>query len=142
MYRLPLDVEEQLQQQFPDVNIKYLTQVLFQTILNRTIETGSCTISGYGRFLAYKTTRRGKLSPRFKFLFSPNLIKKMRQDQYVCEKLKARDPTIFDSSRSLPEGAVEARQKNIDFQKSIVKAGKEVEEQKRIDNLIRKLSSE
>ncbi len=88
-FKLPTSLENSLQEKYEDVHIKLLIENLFQSILEKTFEDGSCVIKGFGKFIAFKTysKRIGSEVVRFKFRPAQALTKKIRKDIYLLENL-------------------------------------------------------
>jgi len=108
-YRLPPDIETEIQKRFPEVHIPTVVEAIFQTILSKTIKDSSCTVREFGKFLAFVThsERMSKPTVRFKFKLSSALNQKIRTDRYLLENLPIKAKNTFDEKN---EKACETRQ--------------------------------
>jgi nucleoid DNA-binding protein len=96
MYKLPEDIEKQLQQKYNTVHIPSLVHTLFQEILQKTLKDGACHIREFGKFVSFQTQSSKTKNPtiRFKFRLALSLDKKLKGDQYLLQivPVKAKVP--------------------------------------------------
>ncbi len=96
MFKLPEDVELDLQKKYQDVKVREFVNSLFQAIINKATQDGSCSIREFGKFIAFVTdsSRIGKHVLRFKFKVTPALNDKIKNDEYLIKNLpiKAKNP--------------------------------------------------
>lgn len=95
-YKLPPDIESDLQKRFPEVHIPTVVDAIFQSIIVKITKDSNCTIREFGKFIAFVThsEKMAKSIVRFKFKLSSALSKKFKSDQYLLENLpvKAQNP--------------------------------------------------
>lgn len=108
-YRLPLDIEAEIQKRFGEVHVPTIVDAIFQAILSKTIKDSSCTVREFGKFLAFVThsERMSKETVRFKFKLSSALNQKIRTDRYLLENLPIKAKNVFDEAN---EKACETKQ--------------------------------
>jgi len=108
-YRVPQDIENDLQKRFPEVHVPTIVEAIFQSILSKTIKDSSCTVREFGKFIAFVThsERMSKQTVRFKFKLSSALNQKMKSDQYLLENLPVKAKNMFTEEN---EKACESRQ--------------------------------
>ena len=127
MYKLPEDIQIELQKKFPNVNIQILTHYIFQAILEKTFKDSSCSIREFGKFLAFRTrsSRTSQDVIRFKFKISNTFDKKIKQDQYLIDNMPVKAVNVFSNQH---EKTVEDKKSqhhaNIAAQKEAEKLGK------------------
>jgi len=96
MYRLPEEIENELQKKYPNEHIKSVIQSIFQSIVEKTLKDGSCHIRELGNFSSFVTYSGKSCSKvvRFKFKTAISLIEKIKTDKYLIENLpiKAKVP--------------------------------------------------
>lgn len=100
MYKLPPDVEDDLQQKYPDTPVPMFVQDLFQSILRKTLLDGSCTIRSFGKFVAFVCFSgiHYRKIVRFKFRISLSLSSKIKTDEYLLENLPIQSQVNFVES--------------------------------------------
>lgn len=95
-YKLPLDIEAELQKKYPAVHVPSVIDSVFQSIIEKITKDSSCTIREFGKFVAFVTysEKMSKNVIRFRFKLSSALSKKFKSDQYLLENLpvKAQHP--------------------------------------------------
>jgi len=108
-YRLPPDIESEIQKRFGEVHVPTIVDAIFQAILTKTINDSSCTVREFGKFLAFVThsQRMSKETVRFKFKLSSALSQKIRTDRYLLENLPIKAKNVFDETN---EKACETKQ--------------------------------
>ena len=97
MFKIPEDVELELQKRFNTVHIPTLIQYLFHALLTKALKDGSCSIREFGKFITYRTTsgKIGKDVVRFKFKISNTLNAKLKLDKYLLENVPIRAQNAF-----------------------------------------------
>jgi len=95
--KIPEDVEQNLKRKYPEIDIKTFINSLFQEILDKVFRDGACPISGLGKFIAFVTysSRINSNVVRFKFRPAAPLIKRIKRDQYLLEKLPVKANVPF-----------------------------------------------
>ena len=98
MFKLPEDVEIELKKKYPDVPIKNFINSLFQLIINKSTQDGSCSIREFGKFISFvtKSSRIGKDVIRFKFKVTPALNDKIKYDEYLIKNLPVKAKNLFN----------------------------------------------
>ena len=96
-FKLPPDIEEDLQKRFPDIHVPTFVDALFQSILSKITKHSVCTIREFGKFTAFVTHSRkmAKNTIRFKFRVSTALNNKIKSDQYLLNKLPIKATKAF-----------------------------------------------
>ena len=96
-FKLPPDLESDLQNRFPEAHIPTIVEAIFQSILTKITRDSSCTIREFGKFSAFvtKSNRTLKEVVRFKFKLSTALQKKIRTDQYLIKNLPVKAQHAF-----------------------------------------------
>ena len=97
VYRLPLDIEDELQKKYPDIHVKSFVDKIFKEILDKTFKDGACTIKGVGKFISFVThsKRIGGKTVRFKFRPSQALTLSIRNDEYLLKNLPVHAQVPF-----------------------------------------------
>mgnify|MGYP001470667044 CR=1 FL=1 len=97
MFRIPEELELELQKKFPNVPIRQIIQSTFQSILNKTLNDGSCSIRDFGKFISFRTrsNRIGQDVIRFKFKISNALNNKLKNDQYIFNNVPVKAANVF-----------------------------------------------
>lgn len=100
MYKLTEDIEAEMQRMYPDVNIKMFVHHLFSKIIEKTLQSGACTVRELGKYVAYKThsNKLGRLVIRIKFKFSPSFVNIIRFDKLLLDSLPIQAQTAFNES--------------------------------------------
>ncbi len=127
MFRLPADVEAELQKKFQNVHIPTLVQYIFQTILEKALKDGSCSIREFGKYICFKTrsNKLGKDVIRLKFKISNTLDYKLKIDQYILDNVPVKAPTVFTPEQEKRTKDKKAQQKaNLTAQKEAERLGK------------------
>ena len=99
MYRLPEDLETELQKKFVNTHIPTIVQYIFQGLLEKTLKDGSCSIRGFGKFLSFRT-RSNRIDQeviRFKFKMTNTLGNKLKSDQYLLENMPVKALNVFST---------------------------------------------
>jgi len=139
MYRLPEDVEIELQKKFVNAHIPTLVQYIFQGILEKTLRDGSCSIREYGKFISFKTksNKVGQEVIRFKFKLSNTLANKLRIDQYLLENMPIKAVNVFTEENEEKTKDKKTQSKaNVSAQKEAEKLGREKTKGKLVTNEI------
>ena len=97
-YKLPADIESELQKRFPEVHVPSIVDAIFQSIISKITRHSSCTVREFGKFTAFVThsEKLSKDTVRFKFKISSALNKKIKSDQYLLENLPVKAQNVFD----------------------------------------------
>jgi nucleoid DNA-binding protein len=97
-YKLPADIESELQKRFPEVHVPTIVDAIFQSIIGKITRHSNCTVREFGKFTAFVThsEKLSKDTVRFKFKISSALNKKIKSDQYLLENLPAKAQVVFD----------------------------------------------
>jgi len=98
VFKLPEDLELELQKKFPNVPIQTITQFIFQSILDKTLKDGSCSIRDLGKFISFRTrsNRVGQDVIRFKFKISNALSGKLKNDSYILDNIPVKAVNVFN----------------------------------------------
>jgi len=128
VYKLPTDVEVELQKKFQNVHIPTIVQYVFQTILEKSLKDGSCSIREFGKFISFRT-RSNKIGQdviRFKFKLSNTLGNKLKVDQYLLDNMPIKATCIFaEENEKRTIDKKEQKQANVQAQKEAERLGKE-----------------
>ena len=97
-YKLPTDLESELQKRFPEVHIPTIVDAIFQSIIGKIIRHSNCTVREFGKFIAFVThsEKLSKDTVRFKFKLSSALNKKLKSDQYLLDNLPVKAQNVFN----------------------------------------------
>jgi len=97
MFKLPIDIENEIIRKYPDVDVINLFHDLTTIAIQKTCFDGSCNIRDFGKFIAYKiySTRTGKDVVRFKFKLSTSFVNRLKNDKYLLEKLAIKIAVPF-----------------------------------------------
>lgn len=128
MFKLPEDVEIELQKKFVNAHIPTLVQYIFQGILDKTLKDGSCSIREFGKFISFKTksNKMGQEVIRFKFKLSNTLANKLRIDQYLLDNMPVKATNVFTEGHEERTKDKKVQSKaNVSAQKEAEKLGKE-----------------
>ena len=128
MYRLPEDIETELQKKFVNAHIPTIAQYIFQAILDKSLRDGSCSIREFGKFITFKTrsNKTGNDVIRFKFKITNTLGNKLKIDQYILNNIPVKAPNVFTPEHEEKTRNKKLQQKaNITAQKEAEKLGKE-----------------
>lgn len=128
MFKLPEDLEADLQKKFQNAHIPTLVQYVFQGILEKALRDGSCSVREFGKFITFRT-RSNKIGQdviRFKFKLSNTLSSKLRIDQYLLDNIPVKAATVFTTEHEQNTKNKKLQQNaNITAQKAAEKLGKE-----------------
>ena len=128
MFKLPEDLEADLQKKFQNAHIPTLVQYVFQGILEKALRDGSCSVREFGKFITFRT-RSNKIGQdviRFKFKLSNTLSSKLRIDQYLLDNIPVKAATVFTTKHEQNTKNKKLQQNaNITAQKAAEKLGKE-----------------
>lgn len=97
-YKLPADIESDLQKRFPEVHVPTIVDAIFQSIISKITRHSNCTVREFGKFTAFVThsEKLSKDTVRFKFKISSALNTKIKSDQYLLENLPVKAQNVFD----------------------------------------------
>lgn len=144
MFRLPEDIELELQKKFPNAPIQTIIQFTFQAILDKTLRDGSCSIRDFGKFLSFKTrsNRIGRDVVRFKFKISNALSVKLKNDQYIFNNIPIKAANIFtENHENKTKDRKDQSKANISAAKEAEKLGKKKTEEHLVLNIIQDMIS-
>ena len=70
------------------MHIRGIVSSIFQQILDKTLNDGSCLVREFGKFISFKTfsTKIGQDVIRFKFKLSQSLDKRIKNDAFLLER--------------------------------------------------------
>ena len=128
MFKLPLDLEAELQKKFQNAHISTLVQYIFQAILEKALKDGSCSIREFGKFITFRTrsNKTGQDVIRFKFKLSNTLNNKLKIDKYLLNNMPVKATSVFTTQQEQNTKNKKLQQKaNITAQKEAEKLGKE-----------------
>jgi hypothetical protein len=96
-YKLPPDIEAELQKRYPAVHIPSVVDSIFQSMIEKITKDSSCTIREFGKFVAFVThsQKMAKDVIRFRFKLSSSLGKKFKSDPYLLENLPVQAQQPF-----------------------------------------------
>jgi len=127
MFKLPPDLEADLQKKFQNAHIPTLVQYIFQAILEKSLKDGSCSIREFGKFITFRT-RSNKIGQdviRLKFKIANTLGNKLRIDPYLLDNIPVKAATVFTPEHEEKTRDKKPQQKaNITAQKEAEKLGK------------------
>ena len=127
MFKLPEDLEIELQKKFQNAHIPTLVQYIFQGLLEKSLKDGSCSIREFGKFITFRT-RSNKIGQdviRFKFKISNTLNNKLKIDQYLLENMPVKAATVFTTEHEQKTKDKKLQQNaNITAQKAAEKLGR------------------
>ncbi len=97
-FKLPQDIETDLQNRFPGVHVPTFIDALFQAILSKVTKHADCTIREFGKFTAFvsHSKRLSKNIVKFKFRISTALNDKLKSDDYLIRNLPVKAATPFN----------------------------------------------
>jgi len=139
VYKLPEELEAELQKKFPNVHIQTITQYIFSAILNKTFNDGSCSIREFGKFVSFKTrsSRTSQDVIRFKFKISNTLNQKIKQDQYLINNTPVKALNVFsDKHEEKTKDKKLQHEANVIAQKEAEKLGKVKTQSQLVVNII------
>lgn len=104
MYSLPNDLFLKIKSKYSNINEKEILNLIndiFDGILNKTFDDGSCTIRKFGSFSSYISfsKRKGKDLVKFKFVISKILNQQIRDDIIIKNKINKFVKRIFDNKK-------------------------------------------
>jgi nucleoid DNA-binding protein len=126
-FKLPPDVENDLQKRFPEVHIPTVIDAIFQSILTKITKDASCTVREFGKFVAFvtKSQRTLKDSVRFKFKLSSALNQKIKTDQYLINNLPVKATNEFSEKHEKKcRSKKEQRKANLEAKSKATKVSK------------------
>jgi hypothetical protein len=139
VYKLPEDLEIELQKKFQNAHIPTLVQYIFQGIIEKTLKDGSCSVREFGKFLSFRT-RSNKIGQdviRFKFKLSNTLNNKLRIDQYLLDNIPVKAINVFNDKHEQNTKNKKLQQNaNSTAQKAAEKLGKEKTKSQLVTNEI------
>lgn len=131
IYKIPPDIEKNLEKIYPDVDITKLVHNIFEQILNKCFQDGSCTIREFGKFDCFKvfSSRVGREQVRLKFKATVSLIDKIRNDSYLLNELVSVQSREFtDEHQNRCDG--KENQKKLNYEARRLASSKQKEKTK------------
>lgn len=120
IFKVPPDVEKELRKKYPNIEIDKIVHDIFDKILQKCFQDGSCTIREFGKFDCFKvfSSRIGREQVRFKFKTTVALINKIRNDSYLLDGLvSAKSKEFNDEHKKRCEGRDEQKRLNYEARK-------------------------
>ena len=148
MYRLPNDVQRRLRNKFPHISeLDEIVNSVFEEIIEKTLNDGSCTVYRLGLFYSYKafSKKRGTYVPRLKFQISRTLLNRMIDDEYVMQRITKVMDRVFDKEKETNPEYLRTRNLNYQNQTGVLNNQKEVRRKtqiKAVEDEISKILSE
>ena len=127
IYKIPPDIENILRKKYPNIDITQVIHDVFDTILEKTFDHGSCTIRSLGKFICFKTfsTRMGRDQVRFKFKASTTFVNKIKNDSFLVDKLACvKNHNFTDYHKNNCEDKKEQKLINTQIEQTITKQQK------------------
>jgi len=144
VFRISEDIETELQKKFKDIHIPTLIQYIFQSILEKSLKDGSCSIREFGKFVTYRT-RSGKIGQdvvRFKFKISNTLNNKLKIDQYLLDNVPVKAKCIFTKEQEQKiKDKQDQKKANVLAQKEAERLGKNKTKSNNVTNEIENIMS-
>lgn len=143
-YSLPEELENILKREFPQTPIKNIVHRLFELIVGKTTQEGSCHIRQFGKYLAYKTysTKTGKNVIRFKYKISSSLNGLISEDDYILNNIPSKTSAVFDEqNEEVCKDKKDSRKANLDAQRLANKFGKEGTKKKVVEDEVMNILS-
>lgn len=128
MYKLPGDLENELQRKFPNVHIRKMIDSIFRMIVEKSLKDGSCFIKEFGHFSSYGkwSTKMERKVIRFRFKITPSLEKKIKTDQYYIDNIPIKAKSVFsEEHEEVCKDKKAQREANAEAEKEAEKLGKE-----------------
>ncbi len=129
MFKLPADVEKELQKKFPDIPIEKVADAMFRSILEKSLRDGSCFIKGFGHFSAFGkwSSKMNRNVIRFKFTIALSLEKKIKTDPYYLSSIPIKSTRFFSE---IDEQKKEIRKANAEAEKLAKQTGRKKSEER------------
>ena len=131
MYRLPVDIQRNLRNKFPDIEeLDSIVNAIIDEICEKTFNDGSCSIYKFGTFYSYKaySSKRGKFVPRFKFQVSRTFLNNLLDDEYTIQKITKTLERVFNREKEKNTDYQNVRKVNQKNQSQILNSQKIVRE--------------
>lgn len=128
MFKLLDDVEMEMQKIYPDVNVGLFIHQLFTKIVDKTLQSGGCSVRELGKFVAFQafSSKLNRNIIRFKFITSISFLKRIRFDELLMENLPVKDK--FEFGEKHESVCCKTRHNSVDM--TIVKRNVTASEQK------------
>jgi len=91
---IPKEILDAMKKEFPGIKkMEFFVDRLFTKILEKVFSDGSCTVTRFGNFFAYKvfSNRSNQVVPRVKFSLSRAMRKKIQDDPFVMRNIMERE---------------------------------------------------
>jgi hypothetical protein len=100
MYKIPKDIEIEMNKLYPDLDIQLFIHNLFTKVLDKTFADGACTIRELGKFITYKTysTKVNNYTVKLKFKTAASILNRIRHDEYLLENVPVQSKYCFTDS--------------------------------------------
>lgn len=146
MIYLPKDVQNQLEDKYPDLNIKQLVHDIFTAILNKSYADGACIVPGFGSFFCFKTfsKRFNRNVIRFKYKISRSLNESIRFDKMLLKSITNGTNNQKFVPERITQDSVARRNENKSIKESKVlgEAIKKTKKRLQIDEIMNIIKSE
>ena len=98
MYKIPKDIEVEMNKIYPNIDVQLFVHQLFTKIVDKTFRDGACSIREIGKFVAFKmfSTRLNRETVKFKFKSSISMLKRIRFDEYLLNLVNISQPVEFN----------------------------------------------
>lgn len=96
-FKIPKDIEKKLKTKYPNLNIQEFVHDLFDAVIQKTFQHGSCSVRELGRFVAFQTysSKLERNIVRFKFRPALSLTNKIKKDPYLLSTLPIQSKHEF-----------------------------------------------
>lgn len=138
-HKLPADLQRKIRNKFPKIDqLDEIVDSIFEAIINKTFDDGSCPIKSFGTFYSYKafSNKKGIIVPRFKFRIARSLMNSICNDEYILERIEKVVKRVVDSNGKFANKEVQScRDLNYKKQNEILYNQKIIKKQV-LENLI------
>lgn len=127
MFKVPADIEKDLQKKYPQIHVPTFIDDVFQRIINKVITDGCSTIREFGKFVAFVThsKRTCRDTVRFKFKISSSLNTKIKDDEYLLQNLPVKAKVVFNhKNEAICESKQEQKQENLKASTEAIRLGR------------------
>ncbi len=91
---IPKEILDAMKKEFPGIKkMEFFVDRLFTKILEKVFSDGSCTVTRFGNFFAYKvySDRSKQVVPRVKFSLSRTMRQKIQDDPFIMRSIVERE---------------------------------------------------
>lgn len=127
MYKLPDDLEKELQKKFPDAHMKKIIDSIFRSIIEKSLKDGSCFVKEFGHFSSYGkwSTKMNRKVIRFKFTVASSLERKIKTDPYYIDTIPVKAKNVFTEKHEIAcKNKKTQREANLEAEKEAKQFGK------------------